>query len=125
MENNNTETCPAVMDEQIEVKRVDQSECSEANEKRFAESWSIANTRSASPDKGGTNGSTEGSSDKGVKRYVFSGKFDEIRQDTLILEYIGNDIFLDDNGRKYVYDSKEDSMYALDEISGERSYKLN
>lgn len=65
------------------------------------------------------------SNERNDKTYVFSEKFESIRTDTLVLEYIGNDIFLDDNGRKYVYDSKEDSMYALDEISGEKLYKLN
>ena len=65
------------------------------------------------------------SNERNDKTYVFSEKFESICRDTLVLEYIGNDIFLDDNGRKYVYDSKEDSMYALDEISGEKLYKLN
>ena len=98
MENNNTES-----ERSLSVTRADQSECQEASTFADCKEGSI----------------------EGVKTYVFSGKFDEIRQDTLILEYIGNDIFLDDNGRKYVYDSKEDSMYVLDEISGEKSYKLN
>lgn len=55
--------------------------------------------------------------------YIFSRKYTEIRSESLVLEYIGKNIFIDDNGRKYIYEN--DILYILDEITGEKGLPIS
>lgn len=61
-----------------------------------------------------------------ISSYTFSKKYSEIRNDLLVLEYLGNNVFMDEVGRKYVYEQDEgEKLYLLDEITGEKLHLVN
>jgi hypothetical protein len=51
--------------------------------------------------------------------YVMSNKYEQIHRDVKVLEYVGENMFIDDRGRKYVYENGK--LYELNQITGERS----
>lgn len=63
----------------------------------------------------------------GGAEYIFSKKYSEIRSEVVVLEYIGNNIFIDESGKKYLYesDNNKESLFVLDEITGEKSYEVS
>ncbi len=56
------------------------------------------------------------------EEYIYSKKYIEIQNDNLILEYIGENKFIDDKGKKYLYENNK--MYLLDDITGEKKDDL-
>lgn len=57
-----------------------------------------------------------------ANKYTYSSKYERIRTEMLVLEYVGKDVFMDEQGRKYVYD--DGIMYTLDELTGERGHAV-